>query len=161
MPRRRQRLVAAVRPAPLGIAALAQQAAESYAVFSPDRERPVELRAADRATLVSWASGRLGREVTLPDLSAQGYRLMGGRLVPTPQGAAVLVMFDNDAGSRLVLLTRPMALERDTPMAHRDDGAVQAFTWATEGNGYSLVGSLPPSILHPIADVVRQQMRRT
>ena len=72
MPRRRQRLVAAVRPAPLGIAALAQQAAESYAVFSPDRERPVELRSADCATLVSWASGRLGREVTLPDLSAQG-----------------------------------------------------------------------------------------
>jgi len=161
MLRRRQRLMAAVRPAPLGIAALAQQAVDSYAVFSPDRERPVELRADDRATLVSWASGRLGREVTLPDLSAQGYRLMGGRLVPTPQGAAVLVMFDNDAGSRLVLLTRPMALERDTPMAHRDDGAVQAFTWATEGNGYSLVGSLPPSILHPIADVVRQQMRRT
>jgi anti-sigma factor RsiW len=150
-----------VRPAATGIVALAQQAADSYAVFTPDRERPVELRAADHATLVSWASGRLGRKLVVPDLSAQGYRLMGGRLVPTPQGAAVLVMFDNDAGSRLVLLTRPMALERDTPMAYRDGGTVQAFTWATEGNGYSLVGSLPPSVLHPIADLVRQQLRQT
>ncbi|MCR0983793.1 anti-sigma factor family protein [Roseomonas populi] len=147
-------------PAPAGIAALAQQAAESYAAFVPDRERPVELHAADSATLVRWASTRLGRQVKVPDLSGQGYRLMGGRLVPTTQGAAVMFMFDDDRGSRLVLLTRPMAVDRDTPMAHRDDGTVQAFTWATEGNGYSLVGSLPPATLHPIADEVRQQMRR-
>ena len=150
-----------VQPTEVGIAALAKQASESYAVFAPDRERPVELRAADSAVLVHWASARLGREVTVPDLSEQGYRLMGGRLVPTPQGAAMLFMFDNDGGSRLVLLTRHMAQERDTAMARRDGGAVQAFTWATEGNGYSLVGSLPPEVLHPIADGVRQQMRRT
>jgi anti-sigma factor RsiW len=152
-------LHAEVGPAPRGIAALAQQAAESYTVFAPDRERPVELRAAESATLVSWASARLGRPVTVPDLSGAGYRLMGGRLVPTPQGPAVLFMFDDDRGSRLVLLTRPMAQERDTPMAHHDAGAVQAFTWATEGNGYSLVGGLAPDALHRLADTVRQQVR--
>jgi anti-sigma factor RsiW len=151
----------AVRPSPVGIAALAQQATESYAVFAPDRERPVELRAADSATLVSWASARLGRPVAVPDLSGAGYRLMGGRLVPTAQGAALLFMFDNDRDSRLVLLTRPMAQERDTPMAHHDGGAVQAFTWASEGDGYSLVGGLPPDALHSLADEARRQMRRT
>ena len=150
-----------LRPAPVGIAALAQQAIESYAVFAPDQKRPVELRAADAATLVDWASARLGRPVTVPDLSSAGYRLMGGRLVPTAQGAAVLFMFDDDHGSRLVLLTRPMARERDTPMAHYVGQAMQAFTWATEGDGYSLVGSLPAGVLHPLADAVRRQMQRT
>jgi anti-sigma factor RsiW len=148
-------------PAPIGIAALAQQAADSYAVFAPDRARPVELRAGDSTALVAWASERLGRPVRVPDLSGAGYRLMGGRLVPTAQGAALLLMFDDDQGSRLVLLTRPMAQERDTIMAHRDAGTVHAYTWAMAGNGYSLVGSLPPDVLHPLADEVRQQMRRT
>ncbi|MCI0755871.1 hypothetical protein [Teichococcus vastitatis] len=97
----------------------------------------MELRAADSTAPVAWASERLGRPVRVPDLSDAGYRLMGGRLVPTAQGAALLLMFDDDQGNRLVLLTRPMAQECDTIMAHRDAGTVHAYTWAMAGNGYS------------------------
>ncbi|MDN3566032.1 anti-sigma factor family protein [Paeniroseomonas aquatica] len=143
-----------------GIAALSQQATDSYATYVADRQRPVELRADSRAELVAWASDRLGRPVALPDLSASGYRLMGGRVVPTPQGPAAMFMFDDDRGTRLVLLTRGMAMDRDTPMAHRAQGPVGAFTWASEGNGYSLVGALPAAALHPLADAVRRQMGR-
>jgi anti-sigma factor RsiW len=144
-----------------GIAALSQQAADSYATYAADRERPVELRADSRAELVTWASDRLGRPVAPPDLSAAGYRLMGGRVIPTPQGPAAMFMFDNDRGTRLVLLTRGMAVDRDTSMVHQGRGPVDAFTWASDGNGYSLVGALPAGALHPLADEVRRQMART
>ncbi|MFC0385545.1 anti-sigma factor family protein [Muricoccus vinaceus] len=154
-------LTASAVQAPVqGIAALSQQAADSYAVYAADRERPVELRASSRAELVDWASERLGYPVAPPDLSAAGYRLMGGRVVPTPQGPAAMFMFDNDRGTRLVLLTRGMAVDRDTSMAHHARGPLDAFTWSSEGNGYSLVGALPPTTLHPLADEVRRQMRR-
>ena len=45
-------------------------------------------------------------------------------MVPTLQGAAVMFISNGDRGSRLVLLTRPMAVGRDSPMAHRDDRAI-------------------------------------
>ncbi|MBO1075845.1 anti-sigma factor family protein [Roseomonas marmotae] len=151
----------AMQPAARPMTTLAQQAADSYAVYVPDRQRPVELRAAQRAELVAWASSRLGRPVTAPDLSASGYRLMGGRLVSTPQGAAVLFMFDDDRGTRLVLLTRPMGLDRDMPMAREARGDVEAITWAAKGNGYSLVGPLPAERLHPLANEIRRQMQPT
>lgn len=144
--------------APHGIAALAQQAADSYAAYAPDRRRPVELGASSGAELVAWASDRLGRRVAVPDLSAAGYRLMGGRVVPTPQGPAAMFMFDDDKGTRLVLVTRGMAVERDTPMVRHSRGPVEAVTWATNGTGFSLAGVLPANGLHPLADEVRRQL---
>jgi anti-sigma factor RsiW len=141
-----------------GVASLAREAADSYAVYAPDHIRPIELRASDRAELVAWASQRLGRPVAVPDLSGSGYRFMGGRLVATAHGPAVLYMYDDDRGTRLVMLSRPMATEQNTPtMSPLAQGAINGFAWADHGIGYSLVGSPPAEALHPIADEARRQ----
>jgi anti-sigma factor RsiW len=143
---------------PSGIEALAQEAADSYAVYAPDRTRPVEIRAADRAELVDWAAERLHHPLAVPDLSASGYRFMGGRIVPTAHGPAVLFMYDNDHGTRLVMLSRRMEVDQQTAqMTPHAQGDVDGFTWADDGIGYSLVGPLPSPTLHPIADVIRRQ----
>lgn len=149
---------AQLRPAPVGIEALAQEAEDSYEVHAPDRVRPVELRADDRAQLVRWASQRIGRPVIVPDLSESGYRFMGGRLVATAHGPAVLFMYDDDRGTRLVMLSRPMTIDRDTAMKLHSRGAVAGLTWANRGIGYSLVGPVAANLLHPIADQVRRQV---
>lgn len=143
-----------------GVAALAQEASDSYAVYAPDRVRPVEIRADDRAELVSWATRHLGRAVAIPDLAASGFRLMGGRVVATPHGAAAMFMYDNDRGTRLVMLARPMAVDQNAPMAPHARGPVNGFSWAANGLGYSLVGPAAPDLLHPIADEVRRQVSR-
>jgi anti-sigma factor RsiW len=140
-----------------GIASLAQEAAESYAVYAPDHIRPVELRAADRGELVSWVSRRLNRTVAVPDLAASGYRFMGGRMVPTPHGPAVLFLYDDDKGTRLAMLVRPMEIERDTPLAAQSHGAVSGFAWSDQGLGYSLVAPASARDLHALADEARRQ----
>ena len=148
------------RPAPAGIVALTREAAESYDVYAPDRVQPVEMRAAERARLVAWASQRLSHAVTIPDLSTVGYRFMGGRIVATGHGPAILFMYDDDRGTRLVMLSRPMRTDRDAPMAQQSYGAVTGFAWADGGMGYRLVGRLAPDILHPIADEARRQLAK-
>ncbi len=95
-----------LQASPVGLAALAQEAANSYKVYAPDRVRPVEMRATDSAQLVQWVSNRLKQPVTLPDLTGSGYRLMGGRLIATSHGPAAMFMYDDDRGDRLVVLTR-------------------------------------------------------
>jgi anti-sigma factor RsiW len=145
-------------PANEGVLALAREAVNNYGAYASDRVRPVELRADDSAKLVAWASERLQRPVTLPDLSASGYRLMGGRVTATAHGPGLMLMYDNDHGTRLVLLTRPMLVDQNKPMAEHSEGTTTGVTWASDGMGYSLVGPSTSEDLHPLANDIRHQI---
>ncbi|KQS82214.1 hypothetical protein ASG32_23330 [Methylobacterium sp. Leaf361] len=146
----------AFAPIPSGVDALAQEASANFAVYAPDRLRPVELAASDRDELARWFTTRLDRKVGVPDLSSAGYQLMGGRLVATPHGPAGLLMYDDQRGTRLVMLMRPMAEPGDAPMReHRSDTAI-GYAWAQDGLGYSLVGRADPATLHPLANEIRR-----
>jgi anti-sigma factor RsiW len=143
-----------------GIVALAGEAADSYKVYAPDRVRPVEMNESDRAGLIRWASERLGRQVSVPDLSASGYRFLGGRLVATAHGPAVLFMYDDPRGTRLVLFSREMDVDRDTPMSQHARDGLEGVAWSNQGVGYTLVGP-SSSQLRPLADEVRRQVNST
>ncbi|MDL2406063.1 anti-sigma factor [Rhizobium calliandrae] len=145
-------------PANEGVLALEREAANTYGAYASDRVRPVELTADDGAKLVAWASERLQRPVMLPDLSASGYRLMGGRVTATAHGPGLMLMYDNDHGTRIVLLTRPMLVDQDKPMAEHSEGTTTGVTWASDGMGYSLVGPSTSQDLHPLADDIRHQV---
>jgi len=148
---------ASSEPAPGGIASLAEEAADSYAVYAPDHTRPVELRADDRGALVSWVSERLQQPVAVPDLSRAGYRFMGGRLVPTAHGPAALFLYDDDHGTRVALLARPMAIDQNAPITEHSRDGVSGFAWSRQGLGYSLVASAPARTLEPLATEARRQ----
>jgi len=150
----------ALQMPPSGLVALAQEAAVSYSVYAPDRIRPVEVRASDGAQLVQWVSDRLHRPVKAPDLTTSGYRLMGGRLIATSHGPAAMFMYDDDLGSRIVVLTRPMSsADQNAPMTPQSHDDVAGFAWADDGMGYSLIGHATPESLRPIANEVRRQAR--
>lgn len=142
-----------------GLTALAQEAAYSYSVYAPDRIRPVEIRASSSAELVQWISSRLHQPVKVPDLTTSGYRLMGGRLVATSHGPAAMFMYDDDRGTRLVVLARPMHEDQHAPMAPHSGNGVSGFAWADDGLGYGLVGPSAPDALKPIANEARKQTR--
>jgi len=142
-----------------GVVALAREASDSFATYAADRIRPVELRADKMVELIGWATERMGQKPVLPDLSKSGYRLMGGRVVSTPHGAGLMLMYDNDQGTRLVMLTRPMVVDQTRTMTPHSQGTVDGWAWASDGMGYSLVGSLPSEVLHPLADDIRRQVQ--
>lgn len=145
---------------PAGIAALAGEASYAYAVFGSDRARAVEIPANDSAALVRWFENRLDRPVAVPDLQHSGYRLMGGRVVATQNGAAGLLMYDDAHGQRIAILMRPMvAKDRNARMAPHREGDVAGYSWADAGMGYSLVGHEDTEQLHPLADEARRQFQ--
>ncbi len=150
----------ALQASPSGLAALGQEAAASYSVYAPDRIRPVEVRASDSTELAQWVSDRLHRPVKAPDLTVSGYRLMGGRIVASSHGPAGMFMYDNDHGSRIVVLIRAMSsADQNAPMTSQSQGDVGGFAWADDGLGYSLMGGAAPESLRPIANEVRRQSR--
>jgi len=142
-----------------GLMTLGHEALASYSVYAPDQSRPVELRAQDQPLLVTWAQERTGYPIAIPDLTASGYRFMGGRVVAGVHGAAVLLMYDDDKQTRLVMLAQPMPERTDSKMTPVAAGNVHGFVWSDKGFGYSLVGAAAPENLHPLANVIRQQIR--
>ncbi|MFM2119863.1 MAG: hypothetical protein RL722_1331 [Pseudomonadota bacterium] len=87
---------------------LLREALVAHAVYSVDARRPVEVAASEQDQLLRWLSRRLGQPLTLPRLDAQGYRLVGGRLLPgDTQGAAgatrAQFMYEDSGGQRLTL----------------------------------------------------------
>jgi len=147
-----------LQPRGEGVDALAGEAMDNFATFASDTVRPVELRSDNMAELVAWATQRIGRKPVLPDLSKSGYRLMGGRIVSTPYGAGLMLMYDNDRSTRLVMLSRPMKADRNQTMTSYSQGNVDGWSWATGGMGYSIVGPMPANELHPLADDIRRQV---
>ncbi|ANH68346.1 anti-sigma factor [Mitsuaria sp. 7] len=139
-----------------GIAALAGEARSSYLAYAADA--PEDL---DRERLLRLVSDKLQRPVEIPDLSAAGYRFAGGRLVATVHGPAGMFFYDRTDGTRMAVMLRPMAVEKEAPMMAQTTGAVGGYSWAMRGLGYSVVGTESPTTLHPVADEVRRQARES
>ena len=139
------------------------QAALAHAVYQPERRHPVEVTAAEQEHLVQWLSRRLARPLTAPHLQAQGFELMGGRLLPGSASGSVRAqfMYQNAEGARITLYLG--ALEdaqaaQTTAFQFRSEGAVSSFYWVDQGFGYALSGELPRPALQALAAAVYRQL---
>jgi anti-sigma factor RsiW len=141
-----------------GVGALAMEASASYRAFANDFVRPVEVRPGYPNELATLASSIIGASAKVPDLSASGYRLMGGRVIPTTHGPGFMWMYDDDHGTRLVMMTRRMEVDKDSRMREAASGEVSAWTWSHAGIGYSMVGAKSASDLKVIADTAKAQV---
>jgi anti-sigma factor RsiW len=134
-------------PAP---AALADAALRSHATYVVETAHPVEVPASDEAHLVRWLSKRLGQPIKAPDLAAEGFRLIGGRLLPGDESPAALLMYEDDLGRRLSLyVTRAEGGAEDLRFAEAP--GAQAFWWVEGTLGCALVGDLPRDQLRHLA----------
>jgi anti-sigma factor RsiW len=136
---------------------LAQEAVANHVVYTADRRRPTELGAEQRDDLARWVSNRLNHKVAPPDLSAEGYSYMGGRLAATPDGPAGLFMYDDARGGRLTVFVLPMGAAASMPIQNVGFAKVDGCAWIEKGIGYTVVGRLAPAELRHIAELVRQQ----
>ena len=144
--------------------AFAHDAALAHAVYSPEKRHPVEVGASEQQHLVQWLSRRLDKPLKVPDLSAQGYSLVGGRLLPGSAGARAQFMFQDAAGQRVTLyigaIANPAGNAAAKETAFRFDAAdpVPSFYWVDQGFGYALAGRLPREALLALASNVYRQL---
>jgi anti-sigma factor RsiW len=145
----------------LSISLLSEQAVANHMVYTADRRRPTELGADQRDDLARWVSNRLNHKVAPPDLAADGYSYIGGRLAATPDGPAGMFMYDDKQGVRLTVFVLPMSGAENSPMQHVESAKVDGIAWIDKGIGYTVVGKFPQAELQRLADQVRQQLSVT
>jgi anti-sigma factor RsiW len=149
-------------PAATQARAIARQAAVAHAAYRPEVRHPVEVEAGDEAHLVAWLSKRLDTPVRAPSLAADGYRLLGGRLLP-PAGEAgdapvALFMYESAQGRRLSLLVRREPGSGDTAFRFAQQGQTRVFYWIDGPLGYALAGEIGRDELSSLARSVYRQL---
>jgi anti-sigma factor RsiW len=107
-----------------------------------DQAAKVDFRPTSAGDLQRWLTRRVGASARLPDLSAAGFRAVGGRLFTTDSGAtAAMVLYQDDAGRTLSFYLRPAeSKHRLLPAGQRVDGALLARYGSVDGLNYAVVG---------------------
>lgn len=132
---------------------VAREAASAHRTFVVEVAHPVEVDTSREAHLLQWLSKRLGRPLAAPDLSAFGFRLMGGRLLPGDAGAAAQLMYDDPGGRRLTIYVEAAA-GGETAFRFRQDGDAGTFAWIDRGFGFAVTGPVGRDALLPLAEAV-------
>jgi anti-sigma factor RsiW len=145
--------------------AFVHAAAVAHVVYAPEKRHPVEVAATEQQHLVQWLSNRLDKPLKVPDLSAQGYALVGGRLLPGGEGARAQFMFERGDGERLTLYIGsldPAAAQQpragESAFRYSQEGPVPSFYWVDQGFGYALTAKLPREALLNLAGAVYRQL---
>jgi len=129
----------------------------AHRTFSVEVRHPVEVGAGEEAHLVQWLSKRLGHQLTAPDLTALGFRLMGGRLLPAESGPAALLMYEDSKGARLTCYYLSADFSGETEFEYREENGIGAFYWADDGLAYAIAAKADRGLLLRIAEIVYHQ----
>ena len=138
------------------VAGLVNEAIAAHAVFTADPNRPVEIKASDEDLLIRWLSNRVGEKLSAPDLSANGFELVGGRLLSATEGPAAQFMYENANGTRITLFAVRSDNSQMAEFEFKNEGKTNSFYWQDENLRFALVGDLPRDQLNKIAVQVYQ-----
>ncbi|MDH3229005.1 MAG: anti-sigma factor [Alphaproteobacteria bacterium] len=134
---------------------VASQALSAHRVYAVEVLHPVEVFADQEAHLVKWLSKRLGHRIRTPDLTSQGFRLVGGRLLPAEGGApAAQFMYENAAGRRVTVYVSLYRSGQETAFRYQAVQDVGAFIWLEPDMAYAVAGDIPREPLLAVSRIV-------
>lgn len=137
---------------------LAEQAIAAHVVYAAEKRHAVEVPASDLDHMQAWLSDRVGVRLVAPDLAADGFRLMGGRLLPADEGKAALLLYEDETGNRLsIFVTGDTAPSSKGAYGETAVGP-RAVYWVDKGYGCAVVGSMPEDRLAAVAENAYRQL---
>jgi anti-sigma factor RsiW len=140
------------------MASLVDEIAEYHEVFSHETAHLVEVPASRTQELAAWLGERLQRRLDIPDLTAEGLRFAGGRMLVVDGAPVAQLMYTRATGlpvavciGRMEGASRPVALQRR--------GMLHVASWLEDGYAYVVIGQMPEGSVRNIAEHVRAQSR--
>lgn len=155
----------AVAPSPVAmerghsLQLFAEEATQAHRFYTSDERFQVEMGADDRGALDSFLSQRVGRDIFGPDLGRIGYRLIGGRSLPTDTGAGAQYMYVSEQGKRITLFVGNPVSGAETSFRFAQNGDVAGFYWVEGSTAYALIGRLSKEDLQNISKAVYEEVK--
>jgi anti-sigma factor RsiW len=135
-------------------------ALDAHRLYVVEVRHPVEVPGSERAHLQQWLTKRCGWDVKAPELDATGLKLVGGRLLPGPDGPASFLMYESASGERFTVYTARADAET-TQMRYATHDKDGALFWADRGVGYVVSGSSDRERLNQVARLVYDQTEKS
>lgn len=153
----------AISPAESAGDVLIENAVAAHALYVKEQRRAVEV-AATEENLLTWLSSRIRTPIEAPDLTAEGFRLIGGRLLPasaySKTGPAAQLMYENAAAERVTVYITAALPDRQTAYEFTSRDGLEAFYWANDAITCTVVGDLPEAQMQTVAKKVYQELTR-
>jgi anti-sigma factor RsiW len=150
----------ATAAAPNGFDAFTADALDAYKLYVVEVRHPVEVPGNERPHMTQWLSKRLGAELRIPDLQSIGLKLVGGRLLPGPTGAAAFYMYEGPSGERFTIYCAK-AVSPETALRFKEGQRVAAFYWVDDKVAYAVSGPADRDQLEKVAKTVYEQVDRS
>jgi anti-sigma factor RsiW len=133
------------------------EALVAHKLYVVEVRHPVEVPGAERAHLGQWLSKRIGHELRVPSLEPLALKLVGGRLLPGPTGAAAFFMYEGPSGERFTLYCARSS-EPETAMRFRAEDQAAAFYWVDRELVYVTSGPPDRDQLQRVAQAAYDQL---
>jgi anti-sigma factor RsiW len=131
-------------PAEPAAQTLLADAAAAHLTYTAEARHAVEVPASEQDHLATWLGRRLDMPLRVPDLTGNGYELVGGRLLPAANGrAAAQLMYEDVGGQRLTLYMRVAPHDEPTAFRFSQEGKLSALFWEDGKVTWVLLGELP------------------
>lgn len=144
-------------PAASPSAAITADALAAHKLYVVEVRHPVEVGAAERTHLLQWLSKRVDHPLQAPDLDRLGLKLIGGRLLPGPTGAAAFFMYERGSGERVTLFCAKIQAPPTAMRYATRDGAA-TVSWVDGDVAYVLSGTGDREALMRIARTAYEQV---
>ncbi len=131
---------------------LALQAIAAHQIYANEQRHAVEVAADDKDHLEKWLSNRVGTRIAVPDLSAEGYTLLGGRLLSAGDKPAAQIMFEDKDKKRITVFLVANSGQVEKGVKIETSGALVACAWFNERVGFVVAGEMP---LEPMMQLAR------
>lgn len=129
---------------------LAEEAVAAHAIYASEKRHAVEVPASDKEHMQTWLSARLGLRLVAPDLTADGFQLVGGRLLPAGESKAAMLLYEDEEGNRISLFVTGDSGSNAKGTYAAQNGPTAVY-WLDKGYGCAVVGSLPRERLAAVA----------
>lgn len=137
------------------------EALEAYKLYVVEVRHPVEVPGNERPHMTQWLTKRLGYQQHIPDLESIGLKLVGGRLLPGPTGAAAaFYMYEGTSGERFTIYSAP-ATSPETALRFKEGDRFAAFYWVDDKHAYVVSGPADRDRLKQVTRAVWEQIDRS
>jgi anti-sigma factor RsiW len=151
----------AVVGAPNGFETITADALDAYKLYVVEVRHPVEVPGNERAHMTQWLTKRLGYQQHIPDLESLGLKLIGGRLLPGPTGAAAaFYMYEGASGERFTIYSAP-ATSPETALRYKEGDRSAAFYWVDDKHAYVVSGPADRNRLRQVTRAAWEQIDRS
>ncbi len=151
--------------APSNFETFTAEALDAYKLYVVEVRHPVEVAGDERAHMTQWLSKRLGADLRVPDLQSLGLKLVGGRLLPGPTGAAAFYMYEGASGERFTVYCGKADSSPQTALHFKDGkgntSGSAAFYWVDDKVAYVVSGPADRGKLEDVTKTVYEQLDKT